>query len=86
MRASRRNARDEVRKRSRATKDNTDRQGRQGRQGIGEPEQGIRLPAPGYAEDDQASFLGVEEPEVEPEQRGSPPPATTLPSRNDDPT
>lgn len=83
MRASRRNARDEVRKRSRATKDDADRQGRQG---IGEPEQGIRLPAAGYAEDDRSRFLGVDEPIVEPEQQGSPPPATTLPSRNDDPT
>ncbi|MDQ3657929.1 MAG: hypothetical protein M3457_22995 [Chloroflexota bacterium] len=83
MRASRRNARDEVRKRSRASKDQADRPGRQG---IGEPDDGIRLPAPGYAEDGQSSFLGVDEPVVEPDQQGSPPPATTLPSRNDDPT
>ncbi|MDQ3657401.1 MAG: hypothetical protein M3457_20290 [Chloroflexota bacterium] len=86
MRARRRNARDEVRKRSRASKEQADRQGRQSRQGIGETEQGIRLPVPGYAEDDQSSFLGVDEPVVEPEQQGSPPPATTLPSRDDDPT
>jgi len=84
MRASRRNARDEVRKRSRATQDQADSQSRHGRQGIGEPEEGIRLPAPGYAEYDQSSFLGVDEPEVGPEQQGSPPPATTLPTSGDE--
>jgi len=78
MRASRRNARDEVKKRSRANKDQADQQG------IGKPQEGIRLPVPGYAEDDQTSFLGVDEPEVGPEQQGSPPPATTLPTSGDE--
>ena len=77
MRASRRNERDEVKKRSRATK------AQAGSHGIGEPESGIRLPVPGYAETDQTSFLGVDEPVVEPEQRGSPQPATPLPSKGD---
>lgn len=80
MRASRRNERDEIRKRSRATKSQA------GEHGIGEPEEGIRLPVPGYAEDDQTSFLGVDEPIVEPEQRGSNPPATPLPTPDDEST
>lgn len=78
MRARRRNERDEVKKRSRATKAGADKQG------IGEPEAGIRLPVPGYTEDDQTSFLGVDEPVVESEQRGSPPPATPLPTSDDE--
>ena len=80
MRASRRNARDEIRKRSRASKDEQ----RQGREGIGEPENGVRLPASGYADEPPAGFPGVAEPELEPAQRGASPPATALPGRPDD--
>jgi len=78
MRASRRNERDEIRKRSRATKAQADKQG------VSESEEGVRLPAPGYTEDGQASFLGVDEPVVEPGQRGSPPSTTPLPATDDD--
>lgn len=83
MRASRRNARAEIRKRSRASKDEA---GRQGEQGIGEPEAGVRLPASGYADEPSASFPGVDEPVVDPDSRGAPPPATPLPTRLDDAT
>ena len=80
MRASRRNERDEVKKRSRATKAQADKQG------IGESEEGIRLPVPGYAGDDQTSFLGVDEPVVEPAQRGSKAPTSPLPVSSDEST
>jgi len=85
MRASRRNARAEIKKRSRASKDEVGREG-QGRQGIGEPEEGVRLPASDYANEPLASFPGVTEPAVEPDQRGAPAPATALPTRSDEPT
>lgn len=84
MRASRRNARDEIRKRSRATKDGAGHQGGKGEQGIGEPEEGVRLPASDYTEEPPASFPGVAEPVVEPAHRGASPPATPLPHRPDD--
>ncbi len=71
-----RNDPDEIRRRSRA--DKTDDE-----QGIGEPEEGVRLPVSGYAEDDDTSFLGVDEPVVAPDDQGTPPPATSLPSGDD---
>ncbi len=70
-----RNDPDEVTRRSRATTDDAD-------QGIGTPEHGIRLPAGGDAGEDHASFLGVDEPVVPPEERGSPAPSTPLPSED----
>lgn len=73
MLQSDRNDQDEIRERSRSTKEDADHQG------IGEPEEGIRLPVPGYADDDQASFLGVDEPVVSPDDRGTPPPQTLPP-------
>ena len=74
-----RNDPDEVRKRSRGRKDAPG-------QGIGREEEGVRLPVPGYAEDDQASFLGVDEPVVPPADRGEPAPDVSLPSRPSDKT
>jgi hypothetical protein len=74
MRANRRKQRDEVKKRSRTTKEQADEQG------MGETGEGVRLPVPSYTEDDHASFPGVDEPVVDPEDQGSSPPATTLPS------
>ena len=73
MRASRRNEKAEVKKRSRSTKEDADTQG------IGQPAEGIRLPVPSYTEDDQASFLGVDEPVISREDQGAPPPSTPLP-------
>lgn len=69
-----RNDPDEVKERSRSRKDAPG-------QGIGGEEEGVRLPASGSTEDDQASFLGVDEPAVPPEDQGEPPPDTPLPSR-----
>jgi len=77
MRASRRNEKTEVKKRSRSTKDDADTQG------IGQPAKGIRLPVPSYTEDDQASFLGVDEPVVSGEDHGASTPSTPLPTRPD---
>jgi hypothetical protein len=77
MRAKRRNTREEVKKRSRATKEQADTEG------IGTPADGIRLSVPSYTEDDQTSFLGVDEPVVDPDERGTPPPAPVLPSTQD---
>jgi hypothetical protein len=77
MPSRKRNHRDEVKRRSRATKEQTDDQG------IGEPEQGVRLPVPSYAENDQTSFLGVDEPTVLPDERGTLPPPTILPRSQD---
>jgi hypothetical protein len=51
MRAKRRNTREELKKRSRATKEQA------GNGGIGTPADGIRLSVPSYAEDDHTSFL-----------------------------
>jgi hypothetical protein len=68
-----RNDPDDVKARARSRKDAPDK-------GI-DAEEGVRLPAPGYAEDDHASFLGVDEPVVPPDDRGEPPPETPLPSR-----
>lgn len=73
MRAARKSSRDDIRKRSRTSKEQADHQG------IGAPEAGYRLPVPGYAEDDHTSDLGVDEPVVEPAVQGSPPPPTPLP-------
>ena len=66
--------REEIKKRSRVTKEQADNQG------IGTPEDGVRLPVPSYAEDDQTSFLGVDEPVVKPDERGNPPPPVPLPT------
>ncbi len=77
MRASRRNEKTEVKKRSRSTKEDADTQG------IGQPAEGIRLPVPSYTEDDQASFLGVDEPVVSGEDHGASTPSTPLPTRPD---
>jgi hypothetical protein len=67
--------RDEPKDRSRTTKEDADHQG------IGELAQGVRLPVPGYAEDDHTSFLGVDEPVVPDDDRGSPPPPPDLPTK-----
>jgi len=77
MRASRRNEKAEVKKRSRTTKEDADTQG------IGQPAEGIRLPVPSYTEDDQSSFLGVDEPVVSGEDHGASTPSTPLPTRPD---
>ena len=69
---------DETRARSRTRKDAPD-------QGIGEEEGGVRLPVPGYTEDDTTSFLGVDEPVVPPGDRGKAAPETPLPTRHEDP-
>jgi len=71
-----RNDPDEIRRRSRAGKAGDD-------QGIGEPGDGVRLPVPGYAEDAGVNFLGVDEPVVPPDDQGTPPPAPSLPSGDD---
>lgn len=64
-----RNDPDEIRERSRSRKDDPN-------EGIGSEEEGIRLPAPSYADgDDHTTFLGVNEPVVPPEDRGAPPPS-----------
>lgn len=78
MRANRRNAKAEVQKRSRSTKEDGDHQG------IGQPAEGIRLPVPSYAEDDQASFLGQDEPIVPPDLEGKPAPQPDLPTTTAD--
>ncbi len=70
-----RNDPDEVTRRSRATKDDAD-------QGIGVPERGIRLPLTDNGGDDHASFPGVDEPVVPPDERGTPAPSTRLPSED----
>ena len=77
MPQSDRNDPDEVRERSRSRKDAPG-------QSIGSEEEGVRLPVPGYAEDDQASFLGVDEPVVPPGDRGDPAPDVPLPTRPGD--
>jgi hypothetical protein len=76
MPQSDRNDPDEVRERSRSRKDDPN-------QGIGGEEAGVRLPVPTYTEDDQASFLGVDEPVVPPGDHGEPPPEVPLPTRRD---
>jgi hypothetical protein len=78
MPSNRNHGENAVNKRSRTTKEQADQQG------IGEPEEGVRLPVPGYAEDDQASFLGVDEPVVPEDERGSPPPPPSLPRKSED--
>ncbi len=80
MRASRRNEQAEIKRRSRSTKDDADTQG------IGHPAEGIRLPVPSYTEDDQASFLGVDEPVVEREDQGASAPSDPLPTRPNTPS
>ncbi len=77
MRASRRNEKAEVKKRLRSTKEDADTQG------LGQPVEGIRLPVPSYTEDDQSSFLGVDEPVVSREDHGASTPSTPLPTRPD---
>jgi len=72
-----RNDPDQVKERSRSRKEAPS-------QGIGGEEEGVRLPVPGYAGDDQASFLGVDEPVVPPDDRGEPLPNVPLPSRPGD--
>jgi hypothetical protein len=76
MRAKRRHSREAIKKRSRVTKWQADRQGH------GDPVDGVRLPVPSCAEDDQTSFLGVDEPVLGSDERGEPPPPVPLP--NDD--
>jgi len=76
MRAKRRNTREEIKKRSRVTKEQADTEGT----GIGTPAAGIRLTVPAYTEDDQTSFLGVDEPVVDVDDRGAPPPPQVPPS------
>lgn len=78
MRADSRDDKADVQERSRATKEDGDHQG------IGQPAEGIRLPVPSYAEDDQTSFLGQDEPIVPPALAGSPAPKTDLPTTADD--
>ncbi len=77
MRAKRRQSREEIKKRSRVTKDQADEQV------TGTREDGVRAPVPGYASDDQASFLGVDEPILSPDDRGDPPPPLPLPTDDD---
>ncbi len=79
MRARRRQSREAIKKRSRVTKEQADRQGR------GDPGDGVRLPVPSYAEDDQTSFLGVDEPVLGPDERGEPPPPVSLPDDDREP-
>lgn len=74
MRAKRRQTREEIKQRSRATKEHAETEG------IGTPEDGIRLPVPSNVEDDQASFLGVEEPVLDADERGEAAPSLSLPS------
>jgi hypothetical protein len=70
MRTKRRTAREDIKKRSRVTKAQADAEG----SGIGTPADGIRLSVPSYTDDDQTSFLGVDEPVVDVDDRGAPPP------------
>jgi hypothetical protein len=79
MRAKRRQSREELKKRSRVTKEQADRERH------GDPVEGVRLPVPSYAEGDQTSFLGVDEPVVGPDDRGEPPPPVPLPAVDHDP-
>jgi hypothetical protein len=71
MRAKRRTTHEDIKKRSRITKAQADAKG----SGIGTPADGIRLSVPSYAADDQTSFLGVEEPVVDVDDRGAQPPS-----------
>jgi hypothetical protein len=69
---------DEIRERSRSRKDEPN-------EGIGEEEEGVRTPVPGYAEgDDHTTFLGVDEPVVPPADRGDSPPEAEEPSANEE--
>ncbi|HEV2067045.1 MAG TPA: hypothetical protein VGR08_09410 [Thermomicrobiales bacterium] len=63
--------REEIQKRSRTTIEEA------GEQGIGEPEQGIELSVPSYADAGGVSDLGVDEPVVPIPLRGDPPTDTT---------
>ena len=73
MRAKRRKIREEVKQSSRATKEHAENQG------SGTPD-GTRLPVPSYAEGDQTSFLGVDEPVLDADERGEAAPNPSLPS------
>jgi hypothetical protein len=47
-------------------------------------DEGVRLPVPGYASEGGVSDLGVDEPVVEPDERGTPAPPPEMPRPADD--
>jgi hypothetical protein len=71
-------SRKDVKKSSRVTKEQADEEA------IGAPKDGVRLPASSYAGDDGTSFLGVDEPVLDADERGAPPPAPSLPTLDPD--